>query len=360
MSEKHKRDSVSGSVKALSLSELARILDGQPDGASPGLMIRGIASITDAREGDITFLAGLRNIQKHLAELNSTKAAAVIAPTDVGKLPLPSIRLKNPYWGLQKALSYFHPETSPPKGIHPTAFVNEDADVHQDASIGPLAVISAGAIIAKGARIGGQVYIGNNVRIGENTRIHPQVVIRDECRIGKNSVVHCGAVIGSDGFGFISNAEGHFKIPQVGIVEIGDNVEIGANVAIDRATMGKTIIGDGTKIDNLVQIAHNVVIGNNCIIVAQVGISGSTVLEDNVSLAGQVGTVGHVTVGKGATVAARGVVTRDVEPGSLVSGFPLKPHGEEKRILASLPKLPDLLRRVRELEEQVKTMRQTE
>jgi UDP-3-O-[3-hydroxymyristoyl] glucosamine N-acyltransferase len=168
--------------------------------------------------------------------------------------------------------------------------------------------------------------------------------------IGNDCIIHPNTVIGSDGFGFTPYNGEQLKVPQVGNVILGNRVEIGACVTIDRATMGSTRIGDGTKIDNMVHVAHNCIIGKNCTIVAQVGISGSTILEDNVTLAGQVGTVGHVKVGKGAVVAARGVVTADVEPGSMVSGFPLKPHAEERKILAAMRKLPDLLKKVRQLE----------
>ncbi|MBF0498513.1 MAG: UDP-3-O-(3-hydroxymyristoyl)glucosamine N-acyltransferase [Candidatus Riflebacteria bacterium] len=335
---------------ALALIELAERLDGLlvANGVNP--IIRGIASITEAGPDDITFLSDAKGQKKHIDELATSRAAAVIAPAGVAELPLPSIRFAQPYIGLSRALNFFHPAYQPPSGIHPTAFVDERASVHPTACIGPHAVVEAGADIGANVVLDGQVFVGRGAVIGVSTHFHPQVKLLHGCRVGARSIVHSGAVIGSDGFGFTRVAEGHVKIPQIGIVEIGDDVEIGANVTIDRAAMGKTFIGNGTKIDNLVHIAHNCVIGRNCLIIAQVGISGSTIIEDGVTLAGQSGTVGHVRIGRGAVVAARGVVTEDVASGAVVSGFPLKPHTEEKRIMAALRRLPDLVKTVRDLE----------
>ncbi len=333
------------------LSRLAEILGGRFEGVPPGPDISGVAPLKEAVPGQITFFSDLKNISKRREELSASKASAVLAPDGIKEpLPLPSIRFPVVHLGLAKALAFFHPDIAPPKGIHPTAFVHEEASVHPSASIGPLAVVEAGARVGEKARIGGQSFIGAGSVIGNGAIIHPRVSILPGCRVGDRSIINSGAIIGSDGFGFVSGPQGHLKVPQVGIVEIGNEVEIGANVTIDRSTMGRTVVGDGTKIDNLVHIAHNCVIGKNCIIVAQVGLSGSTILEDGVTMAGQSGTAGHVTVGRGTTIAARGVVTQNVEPGSFVSGFPLKPHSEEKRIMASLRRLPEALKTLRELE----------
>jgi len=341
----------------VTLEELARILGGRLDGPSPGPLVSGIASISEAMAGQVTFLTETKNVQKRHQELAKTKASGVIASENAGSLPLPSVRFPSAYHGFVKALEYFHPKDSLVPGIHPTAFVHEDAIVDPTAMIGPLAVVEAEAQIGPGARIDAQVFIGKHSRVGAASHLYPHVTLREECMIGENSIVHSGAVLGSDGFGFHSTDRGHEKIPQIGIVEIGNNVEIGANVTIDRATMGKTIVGDGTKIDNLVHLAHNVRVGRNCLIVAQVGISGSTTLEDQVTLAGQVGTAGHVTIGKGTTVAARGVVTQDVPPNQVVSGFPLKPHSEEKRIMVAMRKLPELVKAVRRIEKELASLR---
>jgi len=340
-------------AKPVSLAELARLLGGRLDGETPGPVISGIAALADASPGDITFLSDAKQYAKHLGQLGASQAAAVIAPEKAGPLPIPSIRFANPYQGFLAALRYFHPEHRPPQGIHPTAFVDEAAEVDPTAIIGPMAVVEAHAVISAGAWIGAQAFVGRSAVVGEGARLHPGARLLERCRVGPRSIIHAGAVLGSDGFGFLTTAEGHAKIPQVGIVDIGADVEIGANVTIDRATMGATRVGDGTKIDNLVHLAHNVVVGKQCIIVAQVGVSGSTILEDRVTLAGQVGTVGHVTVGRGSTIAARGVVTQDVPPGSMMSGFPLKPHTEEKRVMAALRRLPEMLKTLRVIQSRI-------
>jgi len=335
--------------RTIRLGELSRLIEGRLEG-SADIEICGIASISDASPKDITFLSGAKNYSSHLQALEDSKACAIIAPDDAPELKIPSIRFKNSYEGFAKALQYFAPLNKPDSGIHPTAFVHENAKVSENSVIGPNAIIEEGAVVSDGAWISGGSYVGVNAEIGKNTVINSNASILHRCKIGDDCIIHAGAVIGSDGFGFTPVNGRHMKVPQIGNVIVENDVEIGANVTIDRATMGSTIVGSGSRIDNLVHIAHNVVIGKNCIIVAQVGISGSTILEDNVTLAGQVGTVGHVTVGKGTTVAARGVVTNDVPANSFVSGFPIKNHSEERRILAATRKLPELLKRVRALE----------
>ncbi len=335
--------------RTISLQELARLAEGRVVGNGE-VMLNGVASAHDAGAGQITFLSGAKNYASYLELLKNSKAAAVIAPDDAPELNLPSLRLKNPYYGLVKALEFFFPLEKPGYSIHPAAFVSENAEVAPSASVGPHAVVEDGAVIEAGAVICAQAYVGRGARVGKNTLLHPGVRILADCVVGNNCIIHANAVIGSDGFGFTLHQGRQLKVPQVGNVIIEDDVEIGACVTVDRGALVSTVIGSGTKIDNMVHIAHNVQIGKNCVIVAQVGISGSTILEDEVTLAGQVGTAGHVRVGKGTTVAARGVVTSDVEPGSFVSGFPLKPHNEERRIMASLRKLPDLIKKVRELE----------
>ncbi len=335
--------------KSISLKELSELTGGEFSG-SGDLVLSGVASVKQAVNGDITFLSGAKNYAAHLDALKNSAASAVIAPVDAPELPVPSIRLANPYLGLVKLLNFFYPDEMPAYGIHPCAFVSEDADVDKSACVGPMAVVEAGAKVGAESWIGPGAYVSRDCRIGQNCRINSGARILHDCIIGDNCIIHANSVIGSDGFGFTQHAGEHVKVPQIGNVIVGDNVEIGSCVTIDRATMESTLIGSGSKIDNMVHIAHNVQIGKGCIIVAQVGISGSTILEDQVTLAGQVGTVGHVRIGKGTTVAARGVVTGDVDAGSFVSGFPIKPHSEERKILASLRKLPDLIKRVRELE----------
>jgi UDP-3-O-[3-hydroxymyristoyl] glucosamine N-acyltransferase len=338
--------------KSISLEELAKLTGGQLLGSCRE-KIAGVAPITSAKENEITFLSGAKNYSKHLKSLESSKACAVIAPEDAPDLNLPSIRLKNSYEGLVQVLNFFQPERKPSPGIHPTAFVSEDATVSKDAVVGPLAVVEAGAKVAANAWVEAKAYVGRNATVGANTRLYPHVSLLDDCIVGDNCIIHSGTVIGSDGFGFTPVDGVHVKVPQIGNVIIEDNVEIGSNVSIDRATMESTIVGEGTKIDNMVHLAHNVIVGKKCIIVGQVGISGSTVLEDYVTMAGQTGTVGHVTIGKGTTVAARGVVTNDVPANSFVSGFPVKPHSEERKIIAAMRRLPELLKKVRSLEKKL-------
>lgn len=338
--------------KLITLQELCNISGGKISGDG-SVTLCGVASVAQAAEGELTFLSGVKNYAGHLESLKKSCAAAVIAPEDAPELPIPCLRIKNPYWALIKAMEVFHPEEKPGYNIHPSAFVSEDAKVSSGAFVGPMAVVEAGAEIELGAHVSAQAFVGRLARVGKNTVLHPGARILKECVVGSNCIIHANTVVGSDGFGFTQHEGQQVKVPQVGNVVIGNNVEIGACVTIDRATMGSTVIGEGTKIDNMVHIAHNCQIGRQCIIVAQVGISGSTVLEDQVTLAGQVGTVGHVRVGRGTTVAARGVVTSDVEPGSFVSGFPLKPHAEERKILASMRRLPELIKKVRELEKKL-------
>lgn len=338
--------------RTITLKELAAMAGGYVTGPE-NTVLNSVAPVNKAQPGELTFLSGAKNYAAHLESIKTTRASAVIAPEDAPELPLPTLRMKNPYMGLVTALQFFFPEEVPGYFIHPTAFVSENAEVASDAVIGPMAVVEAGGRVGLGARIGAQAYVGRKCQIGANTLLYPGVRVLAGCIVGDNCIIHANTVIGSDGFGFTVNEGVHVKVPQVGNVVIEDNVEIGACVTIDRATMETTLIGEGSKIDNMVHIAHNVQIGKKCIIVAQVGISGSTILEDNVTLAGQVGTVGHVRVGRGSTVAARGVVTSDVEPNSFVSGFPIKPHSEERKILASMRKLPELIKRVRDLEKQL-------
>lgn len=335
------------------LKQLADLVGGCISGAE-NIPIKGIASIKDAKADQITFLSGAKNYTLHLQNLAQSKACALIAPEDAPETHLPTIKVKQPYAAFAAVLNFFHPENLPNYKIHPTSFVSENAKVANDVIIGPMAVIEDGAEVGSGTWIKAQAVIASGARVGADCRIHPGVKVLEGSVIKDRCIIHANTVIGSDGFGFTEIDGRQIKVPQVGNVIIEDDVEIGAGVMIDRATMGSTIVGAGTKIDNMVHLAHNVVVGKNCTIVAQVGISGSTILEDNVTMAGQTGTVGHVTIGKGTIVAARGVVTGNVAPGSFVSGFPIKPHGEERRILAASRKLPGLLKRVRALESEIK------
>jgi len=338
------------------LAELASELNGEVVG-DPTIVIRGVAGIREALPGDITFLANAR-YENYLEE---TRASAVICSREPRVAGVALLCVDNPYLAFQKAVRVFRPDPyRPAPGVHPTAVVAADAVIGADASVGPWSVVERGAVVGERAVIMAGGYVGALARIGADTFLYPHVTLREECVIGARCIVHSGTVIGSDGFGFAFDAGRYHKVPQVGNVEIGDDVEIGANTTIDRATTDSTRIGDGTKIDNLVQIGHNVVIGRHCIIVAQVGVSGSTHLEDFVTLGGQAGLVGHIRIGERAMVGAKTGVSRSVEPGEVVSGYPAVPHGLFKRVSALLQKLPQLFQRTRALEERVEKLERQE
>jgi UDP-3-O-[3-hydroxymyristoyl] glucosamine N-acyltransferase len=333
----------------ISLEELAGLIGGKVAGDG-SVMISGVSGIREAGPGEITFLADAR----YAKFLEATRASAVIARAVPPGESRPIVISENPYISFIKAVEYFVPDKHDHPGeIHASALVSEKAVLEADVGIGAFAVIEEGARIGKGSQILAGTYVGKDARIGEDCLLYPNVTIREEVEIGDRVIIHSGAVIGSDGYGFANDGEAFRKIPQTGNVVIEADVEIGANATIDRATTGSTRVGRGTKIDNLVMIGHNVVIGENCAIVAQVGISGSCELGRNVTLAGQVGIAGHIKIGDGAVVAARAGVIGDVAPGITVSGYPAIEHGQALRVHASVKKLPGLLKKVAELSERV-------
>jgi UDP-3-O-[3-hydroxymyristoyl] glucosamine N-acyltransferase len=332
------------------LEEIASIIGGEIVGDGR-VVITGICGIKEAKEGDLTFVANSR----YLNLMEDTKASAIITSREVEKAPKPIIRTDNPSLAFAKMISLIAPtQITYPQGIHPTAIVGNKVTLGNGVAIGAYTVIEDDAEIGDSVIIYPNVYIGHHTKIGNETLIYPQVIIRENIDIGCRVIIHSGTVIGSDGFGFATVQGVHHKIPQIGIVVIEDDVEIGANVTIDRARFGKTIIGKGTKIDNLVQIAHNVVMGENCIIVAQTGISGSTTIGKNVTLAGQSGVVGHIEIGDNAVIAAQAGVTKSVPADTCVSGYPAKPHQLAKRINAFIQRLPNLFKTVSGLEDKVK------
>ncbi len=317
------------------------------------IIIHSAAPIESAGTGQITFLSNPA-YKKFLA---TTNASAIVVSPKVTIDRCAGIVAKNPYLAFSQIVDCLYP---PVYGecweIHPTATIAESANVAQRSFIGPHVVIEDDAVIGEGTMIRAGTFVGKKTIVGTNCLIAPNVSIMHECKIGDNVIIHAGTVIGSDGFGFAPTEPGqeYKKIRQVGWVEIGDNVEIGANVTIDRGAIGPTVIERGVKIDNLVMIAHNVHIGENSIIVAQVGISGSTKLGRSVILAGQVGLVGHIEIGDGTMVGAQSGVTRSLEGGQAYFGSPARPMTEARRILAATPYLPDLLKRVAELERKLK------
>jgi UDP-3-O-[3-hydroxymyristoyl] glucosamine N-acyltransferase len=316
--------------------------------------ICGLAALSDAAAGDLTFLGNA----KYKSEVATTKASLVLLPVGFEGEPQPGqlfLFVDNPSVALARVCARIEQSLwpKPAPGVHATASVSPDARIAPSATIGPLCVVEAGAIIGERVHLQAQVFVGRNARIGDDSWLMPGVVIATECEVGKRVRIQPGAVLGSDGFGYEFVQGRHEKIPQVGIVAVGDDVEIGANTTIDRARFSRTIIGEGTKIDNLVQLGHNVVIGRHCLLCAQVGISGSTKLEDYVVLGGQVGVGGHITIGKGVKAGGQAGITADVAPGSFVNGTPAIPYLLERRVAVLQPKLPELFRRVETLEAQL-------
>jgi UDP-3-O-[3-hydroxymyristoyl] glucosamine N-acyltransferase len=331
------------------LQELAVLIGAYPLPSGNGeLEINGAASLLEARSGDVTFYGNPR----YLSQLRVSRASAVIVPCGFEEKIAPALlKVDNPSAAFALAVSTFAPaEFQVASGIHPSAVVASTAVLGKGVSIGPLAVVEDGVAIGVGTKIGGGCYLGREVSLGENCTIHPNVTIRERCTLGDRVIVQPGAVIGSCGFGYELQNGKHVKIPQTGIVEIGDDVEIGANTTIDRARFGRTVIGEGSKIDNLVQIAHNVQVGSHSIICAQVGIAGSTRIGSYVTLAGQVGLAGHIEIGDKAVIGAQSGLSKNVPAGDLVIGAPAKPMKEWKQNNFYISQLGKLYERVKELE----------
>lgn len=334
------------------LNEIAQLIDGVVVGDG-NIEIVGVCGIKEAQKGEITFVAN----RKYIPLIEQTNASAIITTPDVKKSSKPLILTENPSLAFAKLLALIAPdESNNYKGVHPTAVIGKNVKIGKGVAIHPFVVVGDNSEIGDNTLLYAGVFIGHNAKIGNNSIVYPHVSIRERVIIGDRVIIHSGTVIGSDGFGFATVQGLHQKIPQIGTVVIEDDVEIGANVTIDRARFDKTLIKHGTKIDNLVQIAHNVVIGENSIIVAQAGISGSTTLGKNVTLAGQAGVIGHINIGDNAVVAAQAGVTKSVPENTCVSGYPAKPHKKAKRINACVQKLPDLYKLVSELENKIATL----
>lgn len=331
-----------------SLRELADLVGGKITG-DPEVLVSGVADIADAEPGDIVFAESPKFVEEAL----ESQASAVITFENGLNFGKPMIIVSNPRYAFAQVIREFSPVKNREIGIHPTSFMGASATVGKDSTVGFNAYVGQNTVIGDDVWIHPLAYIGDNVRIGNGCVIHPFVSIHDNISLGNNVIIHSGAVIGADGFGYARVGNEHYKMPQVGTVIIEDDVEIGANVTIDRARTGKTRIGRGTKIDNLVQIGHNVTVGENCIIVAQVGVSGSVVLGNRVVLAGQVGLKDHVTVGDDAIVCAQSGVMGDVRAGAFVSGYMARPHKEQMKVYAAQQKLPALLQTVKDLERRI-------
>ncbi len=335
---------------ALTLSELAQWVDGDIVRGGLDLSLTGMAALDAASPHDVSFLGN----EKYYGQFLETKAAAVLVPRGVvaGPEGTALITVENPSLSFAIVVRHFAAATRKfVPGIHPHAFVDPSAVLDPTkVRVQAGAVVLAGATVGDGSDIGPNSVVSDDAVIGKDCRLMANSSVRERCVLGDRVTLQPGAVIGSDGYGYEFSEGRHAKIDQVGIVEIGDDVEVGANSSIDRARFGKTIIGEGTKIDNLVQIGHNVVLGKHCLIVAQVGISGSTRLGDYVTVAGQAGIVGHVTIGDNTTLTARAGVTTSLEGGQIYSGRPAKPFREEMKLRANVRRMPKLLERVKLLE----------
>ena len=313
--------------------------------------ITGASTLEEASADDITFLANPR----YKGRVKDTKAGAVIVQDDLD-LSISRIRTENAYLYFARVLNLIYPRKPVRPGIsemayvHPEAHVDPSACVEAHVYVGPKARIFEGSVIYPGC------FIGEDASIGEHTILYPNVVLYEGCSVGRHCIIHAGVVIGSDGFGFAWDGTSHLKVPQKGIVIIGDHVEIGSNCTIDRAALTSTRIGSDVKMDNLVQIGHNVVVGDHTIIVAQTGISGSVRIGAGVVLAGQCGVAGHVTIGDGVIAAARTGIASDIPAGKVISGLPAMDHRHWLRVQKVYKDLPELLKRVRELERKVKEL----
>ena len=313
--------------------------------------ITGASTLEESAPSDITFLSN----PKYRDKVASTRAGAII----VGKgldLPISQVIAENPYLSFARTLNLLYPEKPRKPGISKLAYLHPKAEVHKGACIYPHVYVGSSARIFEGCVVYPGCFIGDNASIGEHSVLYPNVVVYDGCTVGRRCIIHAGVIIGSDGFGFVWDGSQHVKVPQMGTVIIGDHVEIGSNCTVDRAALTTTRIGSDVKMDNLVQIGHNVIVGDHTIIVAQTGISGSARIGRGVVLAGQCGVAGHVTIGDGCTAAARTGIASDVPAGKVISGFPAMDHMHWLRVQKVYKDLPELLKRVRELERRLQKL----
>lgn len=339
----------------MKLGTIARRLDCELRGPAE-VEIQGVAGIEEAGEDQLTFIAN----PKYLPKIGDTRAGAIILGKEAPEVSLPTLISDNPYLAFARAIELFYSPPEPLAGIHPTASIADDAEIGEDHSIGANVAIAEGVRIGKGARIYPNVTIYPYAEIGDDFVAHSNVVIREYCRLGNRVILQNGAVIGADGFGFAPmRDEGFYKIVQSGIVVLEDDVEVGANTCIDRATVGETRVERGTKIDNLVQIGHGSRVGRNTLLAAQVGLAGSTRVGERVMLAGQVGAAGHLNIGDRVTATAQTGIARSVEPGTTISGTPEMDSTLWKRVYVILQELPELARTVRRLEKEVRELRET-
>jgi len=326
-------------------AEVAQAVDGRLHGDA-GRSLRGIRPLDAAGPEDLSFLGNPR----YGLQARTSQAGVVLCALDTDLGEHDRIEVEDPHLALVAAIHLFHPAVPVASGTHPSAVVGAGCQVPEDASLGPHVVLGDGCKLGRRVRLHAGVVLGDEVEVGDECVLHPTVVVYPGCKLGRRVVVHAGSVVGSDGFGYATVDGIHHKIPHVGTVVVEDDVEIGAGVTIDRATFGSTLIGAGAKIDNLVMVAHNVVVGPGSLLVAQSGVAGSTRLGRGVVLAGQSGAAGHLDLGAGSQVAAKSAVLQDLPAGSKVAGIPAIPMATWRRAQAGFARLPELLRRLRRLE----------
>jgi UDP-3-O-[3-hydroxymyristoyl] glucosamine N-acyltransferase len=331
--------------------EIAALVGAQRTLGTTSRLITDLASLGAAQPGDLSFLGNA----KYKAQVSTSAATVILLPLDYAGEPAPGqvfLFVENPSVALARVCARIEqslwPKLAP--GVHPSAVVAAGARVDPSAHVGPLCVVEEGAAIEAGVVLQASVFVGHDARVGEGSLVMPGCVIAAACSLGRRVRLQPGVIIGSDGFGYEFVNGRHEKVPQVGTVVIGDDVEIGANSTLDRARFSRTVVGEGTKIDNLVQVAHNVVIGRHCILCSQVGISGSTTIEDFVILGGQVGVGGHITLGRGSKAGGQAGIASDLPAGAYVNGNPAIPFLLERRIAVLQRRLPDLFKRVEALE----------
>jgi UDP-3-O-[3-hydroxymyristoyl] glucosamine N-acyltransferase len=330
------------------LAELADHLGAEVVG-SPAKVVSRVRALDQAGAGDLSFLHN----PKYLDQARSSKAGAILVKHSDQLPGRDLLVVDEPYLAFARALELMHPHEWPEPGRHPSAVIADDAALGEGVAIGPHVTIGAGCRIGSGTRVEAGCVLGQQVVIGDGCYLHPRVVVENGSRIGNRCILHAGVVIGSDGYGFATVAGVHHKVPQIGIVVLEDDVELGANVCVDRGTTGETRVGRGTKVDNLVQIGHNVKIGEGCLLVSQVGLSGSTELGDHVTMAGQSGAAGHLRLGDRVIVGAKSAVYKNVPDGAFVTGIPAQPHREWLKSSANLRRIESLRDRLKELEEAV-------
>ena len=335
----------------MKLKELADILGADLSGP-PDIEITGVAGFENAGEGCVTFISG----PDRLKDLEKSRASAALVPQDTPSSRLPLLRIKNPRLAFARAIELFYVKPYRAEGISPAASIGRNVSVGAEPSIHACAVLDDDVNVGDRVTLYPGVYLGKGSMVGDDSVLHANVSVGEKVRIGKRVIIHAGTVLGSDGFGFVTEAGRHHKIPQVGGVIIEDDVEIGGNCTIDRATLGNTVIKKGTKLDNQVHVAHNVTIGEHCLLAGQSGIAGSSTLGNHVVLGGQAGVSDHTIVGDQVMAGGKAVITKDVAPGQIIAGFNAMPLRNWLKVQAVLPGLPELKKRIIELEKQVREL----